>query len=177
MKIMKKGSTKPDRGQFTLTGGGWLEVERVDKVAELQNIIFFTFCTICIIWYNLVQFCTVTPNQITLFSFFNKFYNLTGGIEWISVSFYTDFSAKSRTFCISHWWKAVGWKWCWQNIICQHPLHRKSFQKKKIQISRIDSILKEHIETACHDDDCSWLQAKAPLRFEFGSLSSTQRKL
>ena len=41
---MKKGSTKPDRGQFTLTGGGgWLEVERVDKVAELQNIIFLHF--------------------------------------------------------------------------------------------------------------------------------------
>ena len=120
--------------------------------------------------YNFVQtgtilYCNTQSN--TLFSFFNIFLNLTGGIEWISVSFYTDFSAKSRTFCISHWWKAVGWKWRWQNIICQHPLHRKSFQKKKIQISRIDSILKEHIETACHDDDCSWLQAKAPLSFEW----------
>ena len=73
MKIMKKGSTKPDRGQFTLTGGGWLEVERVDKVAELQNIIFFTFCTICIILYKLVQFCTVTPNQIPYFHFSTYF--------------------------------------------------------------------------------------------------------
>ena len=51
---------------------GWKWKEWI-KWQSCKISFFFTFCTICIILYKLVQFCTVTPTQITLFSFFNIF--------------------------------------------------------------------------------------------------------